>query len=153
MLVRHSYNSVTNNKYVPSNVIISYTNKNNQYNAMKNNLQKTTYLNNESQSLGISGKEKSRSHEVLDNQLNIHTNEHPPESNDIDSIPENINQNNSSDTDNSTIPSSDTRKGVDAATTNNNNSIMDVSINLLLSQDKNAKQARKGLRPLLPLKK
>ncbi|CAG8771476.1 25896_t:CDS:1, partial [Racocetra persica] len=80
-------------------------------------------------------------------------NEHPSESNDVNPTPENMNQNNLSNTNNSAIPLSDTRKGIDAATANNNNLITDISTNLLLFQDKNAKQARKDLRPLLSLKK
>ncbi|CAG8647472.1 5226_t:CDS:1, partial [Racocetra persica] len=55
--------------------------------------------------------------------------------------PENTDQNNSSNTDNSTILSLNTRKAIDVVTTNNNNLIIDVSTNLLLFQDKNAKQA------------
>ncbi|CAG8450263.1 2944_t:CDS:2 [Cetraspora pellucida] len=40
MLARHLYNAVTNNKHVDSKVVVSYMNKNNHYNALKNNLKK-----------------------------------------------------------------------------------------------------------------
>ncbi|CAG8494098.1 3494_t:CDS:2, partial [Cetraspora pellucida] len=41
MLARCLYNAVTNNKHVDSKVIVSYTNENNHYNTLKNNLKKT----------------------------------------------------------------------------------------------------------------
>ncbi|CAG8816550.1 630_t:CDS:2, partial [Gigaspora margarita] len=41
MIVRQLYNRVTNNRNMESKVIVSYKNKNNRYNAMKNNLKKT----------------------------------------------------------------------------------------------------------------
>ncbi|CAG8675329.1 21296_t:CDS:2, partial [Racocetra persica] len=72
MLTRRLYNGITNNKHVPSNVIISYVNENNHYNAIPHIVASDiewTYSNNESQSSSTSGKEKSRSYEELDNQL------------------------------------------------------------------------------------
>ncbi|CAG8746689.1 14148_t:CDS:2, partial [Dentiscutata erythropus] len=41
MLSKHLYNGITNNKQVLSNIIVSYTNKNKHYNALKNNMQRT----------------------------------------------------------------------------------------------------------------
>ncbi|CAG8503623.1 17202_t:CDS:2 [Dentiscutata heterogama] len=41
MLARRLYNGVTNNKQIDSKVIVSYLNKNNCYNALKNNLKRT----------------------------------------------------------------------------------------------------------------
>ncbi|CAG8720065.1 10409_t:CDS:2, partial [Dentiscutata erythropus] len=95
MLSKRLYNGVTNNNHVHSNVIISYSTDNKRYTAMKNNLQKTvlsvigrvkigsskiphiiasdiewTYLVSESsQYSGISSKDKPKSREELDNQL------------------------------------------------------------------------------------
>ncbi|CAG8763931.1 34141_t:CDS:2, partial [Gigaspora margarita] len=222
ILTRRLYNGVTNNKHVPSNVIVSYANENNWYNAIKNNLQKTvlsvigrlkigssrvpyivasdiewTYLTNESQSSSSSSKEKSRSREELDTQLDniekkyatlfsqplqkkpklsLHStsakksnnssvsvnflnivsqvclNEHPPKCNDMNPMPQTTEQNNLSDTSTCTIPFSNTKNDVNTCT-NNCDPIISVSTTLPLSRDKNTKQAKKGLRPLLPLKK
>ncbi|CAG8735051.1 21266_t:CDS:2, partial [Gigaspora margarita] len=223
MLTRRLYNGVTNNKHVLSNVIILYVNENNHYNALKNNLQKTvlsvigrlkiesfnilhiiasdiewTYSNNESQSSGTLGKEKSRFYEELDNQLNsieekyatlssqpsqkkpkltlysttakksnniptsvnftniisqVRLNKHPSEPNNINSTPENTEHINSSKIYNSTISLSHTEKEADIAPINNNEPITTPFIDSSLSSDKNTKQAKKNLRPLLPLKK
>ncbi|KAF0488009.1 hypothetical protein F8M41_022434 [Gigaspora margarita] len=201
ILTRRLYNGVTNNKHVPSNVIVSYANKNNWYNAIKNNLQKTgllvigrlkigssrvphivtsniewTYLINELQSSSSSSKEKLRSREELDTQLDniekkyatlssysvsvnflnivsqVCLNEHPPECNNMNPMPQTTEQNNLSNTSTCTVPSSDTRNDVDTSA-NNCDPVISVSTTLPLSQDKNTKQAKKGLRPLLPLKK
>ncbi|RIB19889.1 hypothetical protein C2G38_2180715 [Gigaspora rosea] len=40
MMACHLYNGVTNNRYIDSKVIVSYTNEHNRYTSMKNNLKK-----------------------------------------------------------------------------------------------------------------
>jgi hypothetical protein len=99
LMSKKLYNGVTGKKNVESNVIISYTNPNGRYNSLKDNLKKTilsvigrfkigsqkklphiiasdiewNYASNvnESRTSNSFNKEKNKSHEELDNQLDI----------------------------------------------------------------------------------
>ncbi|CAG8833638.1 8313_t:CDS:2, partial [Gigaspora margarita] len=83
ILTRRLYNSITNNKYVPSNVIIFYTNKN---------------------------RELIFPYPIFDNATPI---KHHSKPNNSNPIPKTTNQNNSSNANSSSISSLDTRNIID----------------------------------------
>ncbi|CAG8681759.1 15894_t:CDS:2 [Dentiscutata heterogama] len=69
MLARRLYNRVTNNKQIDSKVIVLYLNENNRYNALKNNLKRTTYPTSDPQTSNTSSSRTTSSQGELDTQL------------------------------------------------------------------------------------
>ncbi|KAF0496506.1 hypothetical protein F8M41_020948 [Gigaspora margarita] len=139
ILARYLYNGITNNKHVPSNVIVSYANENNQYNTIKNNLQKTVLSVIERLKIGSSRVPHivaSDIDSVSVNFLNVVSqvclNEHFPERIDTNSMPQTTEQKNLFNTSTCTIPTLDTRNNIDACA-NNCDPVISVSTTLPLS--------------------
>ncbi|CAG8751897.1 9280_t:CDS:2, partial [Dentiscutata erythropus] len=59
MLSKKLYNGVTGHKNIETEIIVSYTNQNGRYNALKDNLKKTNYASNE-QTSNNSNKAKAK---------------------------------------------------------------------------------------------
>ncbi|CAG8475961.1 4339_t:CDS:2 [Cetraspora pellucida] len=83
----------------------------------------------------------------------VRLNKHLPKPNNVNPTPENMQHDNSSNTDASAIPPQHTRREVDVTPVDDNEPIATASTDPSPSSDKNTKQTRKNLRPLLPLKK